>query len=58
MEAEMWRVSFLSALFSVAGITSVLASPTMPGTWIGDAIWLVIAGSSVLAVMALEGESG
>lgn len=54
----MWRVSFLSALFSVAGITSVVASPTIPTTWIGDAIWLVIAGSSVLAVMAFEGESG
>jgi hypothetical protein len=54
----MRRVSFLSALFSVVGITSVLASPSIPGTWMGDAIWLVVAGSAALAVMAFEGESG
>ncbi|MGO4405976.1 hypothetical protein AB4Z10_17140 [Bosea sp. RAF48] len=54
----MWRFSFLSTLFSVAGITTVVASPTIPATWMGDAIWLVVAGASALAVMAFEGENG
>lgn len=53
----MLRLSFLSALFSVIGITSVLASSTMPTTWIGDVAWLVIAATCVVAVMASEGES-
>jgi hypothetical protein len=57
MEAAMWRVSFLAALFSVAGITSVVASQSLPTTWLGDAVWLVIAGSSALAVMAFEAET-
>lgn len=57
MEVAMWRVSFLAALFSVAGINSVVASQSLPATWLGDAVWLVIAGSSALAVMAFEAET-
>ncbi len=53
----MWRVSFLAAFFSVAGITAVVASQSLPTTWLGDAAWLVIAGSSALAVMAFEAET-
>ncbi len=53
----MLRLSFLSALFSVAGITSVLAPPAMRAPWVGDLAWLIIAATSVVAVMASESES-
>ena len=57
MEAKMLRLSFLSALFSVVGITSVVASPAMRAPWVGDLAWLIIAATCVVAVMASESES-
>jgi hypothetical protein len=53
----MFRISFLAALFSAAGITSVLATPMIPPTWICDIAWIVIAVGCVVAVMASEGAS-
>jgi len=53
----MLRVSFLATLFSLIGITSVVASPGMPATWVGEVLWLLVAGGCVIAVMASEGES-
>lgn len=50
----MRRVSFLSALFSAVGITEVLASPTIPVVWMGDAQWLFAAISAALAAIAFE----
>jgi hypothetical protein len=50
----MRRVSFLSALFSVVGVTAALASPRIPVVWMGDAQWLFGAMSAALAVMAFE----
>jgi len=53
----MLRLSFLLALFTVVGITSVLASPAMRAPWVGDLAWLIIAATCVVAVMASESES-
>lgn len=53
----MVRLSFLLALFSLIGMTSVLASPAMRTPWVGDLVWLILAATCVVAVMASESES-
>lgn len=50
----MRQVSLLAGLVTLFGINSVEAAAIAPGSLMGELIWVVLAGSAGIAVMAYE----
>jgi hypothetical protein len=52
----MRPLTFIAAIVFLRGISTVAAAPYPPTGWAGEVLWVVLACSAVVTVLALEAD--